>query len=188
MGTNCCKEVNNWLTEEDIRKENDLTVYGYVHQHAGSISIDVIKIICLFYEINKEFIDYSNIPDGDLIYDGRGSCYRKFSFIWCKCLESDYRISTTKIIIKQWMCCYEKIDVIPVDSNIHDVQRQQTCCCCLCSTCCSCCVKDSASIIIFADDETRTDELSYPYSMNNVFNSTDVFNKLVRVIQYSYMK
>ena len=64
--------------------------------------------------------------------------------------------------------------------NVDDVQRQQGCCLCMlsCAPCCPC-FKDMADVVLMGHDDSHKDG----WRLKRLHKSTDVFNKLTRIVQ-----
>jgi hypothetical protein len=134
-------------------------------------------------EIDNKFLDkrvlYNSI--------NRGACYHAFSWLWCGCFEPKYKITQTYAIGEEWYwnctwtgCCTRLTDSMAYE-NVDDVQRQQSCLFCLLS-CCPCCpcFDDMADVILLGQDESHS---GGGWRLKRLHNSTEVFNKLTKIIQ-----
>jgi len=119
--------------------------------------------------------------DTHILYNSlqRGPCYYSFAWLWCGCFEPKYKITSTYVIGEEWHACVRVTDSMAFE-NVDDVRRYQNCCLCMVS-CCPCCpcFKDMADIILMGSDDSNPNG----WRLKRLHNSTQIFDKVTRIIQ-----
>eukprot|EP01084_Bolivina_argentea_P030998 57407_1 len=126
--------------------------------------------------------EIDQFKDARVLYNSlhRGACYHAFAWMWCGCFEPKYKITASYAIGEEWEgCCLRVTDSMAYE-NVDDVQRQQGCCWCMLSffPCCPC-FKDMGDVVLLGHDDSHKDG----WRLKRIHGSTEVFNKLTRIVQ-----